>query len=765
MILNYFSGQHERPNRVDSKKDKDYHIRYAKHCLGSIDSNNYQKFLDKYDLNKKFYAGKQWEVDEDLEAFLKDETGMNKNRIKIVQNTIRPLIEQYKGNGNRMVLDWELNEVSPRTITRREKILSEKIMMFVASKLLGKFGEGIKRKHGLGDTVEETADIFQNMYVDEVKTGVNKIINYLQTKNNLDKKKMLVAEHIGLSGLGVLRVEKRGGELDVRVVFPDDFFWDTSAQMPDLSDADYMGEFSYENTSDVVESWMLDENEASVIENFTQTIRQNATQDNYNNDYLFTGAKVPTARVYWKDYDYKKFGYVMSDLADVPVLKRIYDSKEDGEYTEDDLVDVPKESNIKDKFRGDNKFCKIPVEVIRYCEFIPREVMAGIANKNGSRKKPEDFEDIVGDFGALEYQEDDITNPQYSKYPFKCYTWGYQDGEILSPVDDAISPQRFLNRVLSATEAQINNAGGAGIVIDEDAVPAQDGPSEVHRNISQGKPVTVQTKGMGVQNVISKYDATPSQGTYKQFELIPMMNNMIKDVTGVNDALQGQGMGQDQLVGVTQALIQRGSLMQEPFYFAIEQIFEQIFQSFATIGRDVLIDNKDKLVIAAGNRHAEVVQLSKDWKKEDFRLFLKRTQPEEQQHQIADQMLLQFIQMGLIDEKDFANLYGRSTPSEIAKAVREHAIAKEIEAKQQAAMQKQEAQQEQQMMGEALKMAQQKEANDKIMNRQNEYNEREHEKELQNEKLQGEIDKVMAKEIAQNIQGNNKNEEKQDFKL
>ena len=56
--------------------------------------------------------------------------------------------------------------------------------------------------------------------------------------------------------------------------------------------------------------------------------------------------------------------------------------------------------------------------------------------------------DLMNDFGLAPHQETEWNDLSNVKFPFKCFTWGYVDGEIMSPVDDAINPQRLINRIL-----------------------------------------------------------------------------------------------------------------------------------------------------------------------------------------------------------------------------------------------------------------------------------------------------------------------------
>ena len=83
-----------RPNRITTKnKDEQYHIDYGRWILSCVSVSNYSQFIYKSFINWAFYKGNQWMFYEDLDAFLMDESGESRNRIKFVQNIIRPFVE------------------------------------------------------------------------------------------------------------------------------------------------------------------------------------------------------------------------------------------------------------------------------------------------------------------------------------------------------------------------------------------------------------------------------------------------------------------------------------------------------------------------------------------------------------------------------------------------------------------------------------------------------------------------------------------------
>jgi hydrogenase maturation factor HypE len=106
--------------------------------------------------------------------------------------------------------------------------------------------------------------------------------------------------------------------------------------------------------------------------------------------------------------------------------------------------------------------------------------------------------------------------------------------------------------------------------------------------------------------------------------------------------------------------------------------------------------------------------MAKDIKNEDFRIFVKLDSAEETLVNAGNQMILTLRSMGLIDDIKVANLFNRSTPDQVAKALRETAVNKieisRVEAEQQAQqseqmMQQMQAMQEEQNAKEQMYMA------------------------------------------------------------
>jgi hypothetical protein len=376
--------------------------------------------------------------------------------------------------------------------------------------------------------------------------------------------------------------------------------------------------------------------------------------------------KLPVYTAVWRDIIVDDYGYVQDEFGQI-VLKRL-DYIEDGEdkakYTHKDVIAFTKLSPFQKKVLGGKKAVKkMYVDNWRFCKFIPSEVVA-------YRDNTGTYKDIVLDHGYIPYQEPDLYRATNMMPPYKVGTWSYLDGVVLSPVDVVINPQRMINRFLSVMENQLNNSGGRNITFDKDMLGSQD-EAEFISKINRSEPVGLHGKGRGMQNAISKYDAGAENAAVAYSNLIDTFRVGIEQITGVNDGLKGQSSNPDQLVGVMQLMIQRGSIIQEPFYSALSDIFQGVYQDMVTSARRFYIDNELDLIDAVGEESASVLRLSKDIRNESMGVKLFKSIDPQSERMYVDNKLTIWLQFGLIDSETAGNLMGRASDEEAHMALRE----------------------------------------------------------------------------------------------
>ena len=653
-----FNEGRVRPNRLMSKKDKQYHSDYAKFCLSTMSNWLYRKYINKCLINWSFFKGQdgQWIFDEDVESFFLDESGDIRNRLKWTKNVIKPMVQQYVGNAIRLSYDARATCISDFVINKREQDLKELKAYQAVAEAFPFFKDLLKDTVGIMDTELETEEMFHNTFVENYEKDINNLVNFITEEVNLDELKVQLTRNLALCGLGIYKGFEAGDNYCAESINPLFFLWDLSAKKPDLSDSEFMGEWYYMDAPSIFERYQtLTSIERQAIENYGNQ----KTHDIHrvvNGIYSQAAGKVPVYEVYWKDVEKREYGWVMDEYG-YPYYTMIND--ESSNYTDKDLIEPATEKHKAEM--GDKKKHSIYVDVMRFCIMIPQEE---IGNGLG---------DIVLDYGILPYQEKNLYDPANVKFPYKCYTWVYDRGEILTPLDDVIDPQRFLNRTLSVVESHMANMRGTGTVISKSAVDDRDGEADIARNINASKPIFVDTDRVGsVQNAIGTYGTNIGGGTLQMFQVIQSVQQSIQDVTGVNEAMTGTQGGSDMLVGVIEAQIQRGSLVQEPFYWALTSILRQAYEHMATVGKMIYHDNPRRLAMIVGDEGFTTINITKDNLLQDYRIFIKRSESKEQGIVNGNSLLFTLLQAQLIDQKIFANLFNRATPELIANELRQY---------------------------------------------------------------------------------------------
>lgn len=712
-----------KPNKFDKLTyptlNEQYYLDFGKWAIFNANEAKHNVWLANTYRNKRFYMGKQWEGKEDIESFLSDTTGNVRNRIKISINQIRPMVEQFRGNAIRLDIGASAKSISKNVKNRKEEALKKILLTQEITKEFKALGEVIKNNNPeIKESKEETELIFENVYVDKYTQNMNKLIQFVAEYNDMEEFQVKIAENMAFSGLGTIEEFKHGAHHRKEVVEPEEFFWDRNARRPDLQDAAYMGRLHKMALPDVYERWQgLDIDDRKALESFVSTEGSTSTSYGSPSSSSNTGNSIPVYKTFFMDDTTRTAGYVKDEF-DQPYLAYLNeeDKFQHGKvYTEADLIDPPETESNKMLFKG-KRTRKVVVGILRYVIFIPGEAV-NYKKKNLSGRDV--FSDISLEWGEYEYQETHWMDLSRNRYPFKSYCWAYVDGEVLSPIDDIIDPQRFMNRIMSAIEGQVNNSGGAGLTYDLDALAENEDEASVLKKTNEGKPIGFRTRGKGIPNTVGTYDNTIKGGTYQMFNLIPTLKDLMQTVTGVNEGLKGESTGSDQLVGVTQLLIQKGSLMQEPFYNAIARIFVQSHQATATFGKAIYIDNQIELTQIVGEEGLEVFQLAEGMRNEDFRVFIKRSANPEQERQQADSVLLILLEQQMIDQRFFAEMWGRSSVEEIQAKLRQFVnkslIAQQAAEKEAAAAQEQQLAQQQEQEAQMVEAAQKQDLDQQTM--------------------------------------------------
>jgi hypothetical protein len=658
------TGYDIRPNKLETEKGEKYHTDMGRWILNMQDNVIQEDFIIKTIVNWSFFNNNQWIFDEDLISFLDDTTGAITSRIKLVENLIEPIVRQFKGNVILSDYSYEAKYAYTNTsiVNRRETSLEKMLLISdIAEKAGGPIGEALKKDFPIGKDATDTELIFNNYFTDSYRKGINALINIIAEENEIEQKKVELVPHLALSGLGILKTFEQNGNQETVLVDPLYYIRDVNAVKPDLSDSEYEGEVHYMTSTSLFERFSkISATHREAIENYASTDMGTQTDDILYHIRNVRG-KVPVYELYWKDGEFGEWGWV-KDESNYPFFTRI-NTGEEGSFTDKDLI-KPKSKKAQEEVGPDLKV-KRWHETLRYVIFVPKEY---VPNPNEGVHT-----DIVLEYGEVPFAEKDVLRPSDVKSPYKKYCYNYHDGYIGSIIDSVIDPQRFLNRLMSSTEAEINSARPGGNAIADDAIEGvEGGEEEIRRNMNTGSTIFLKAP-LGIQNAIGQYGDTLSSATLNKYNIAEQVRKIVENNTAVNEQMKGATQGADQLVGVMKGMIRMGTIMQQDFYYALGEILKQTYQAYAQQGKQIYSENERKFAMFVGDDHAEQLMITKDFLNEAFRIVIKRSKNQEEAVSEGTLMATQMLQLGLLDQSRYAQLLNRATAEDVAVAVRDYA--------------------------------------------------------------------------------------------
>jgi hypothetical protein len=618
-----------------------------------------------------------------------------------------PVLRQYVGNAIRTSFEYRAEPLSESIQQKRDEEMSKMMIISqIAQEMGGMFKDILQDQFPIGEGPEDAERLFDGYYFDTLTRDVNNLIKVVADRNDLNGKlKKWLTKQLCASGLCVAFNKEHFGHQVFEGLDSRYFFWDVSAQKDDLSDSMYMGHKAFLDPTYIYEKYpdltLLQREDIEKIASYQNN------GDQFDNG-LWTGdqtGRVSTYYAFWRDIEEHEYG-VVSDEMENELFVRI--NYEGGKYEDKDLIVATDEKYKKilgqgsGKNRKNKKKRKFNADVVRYCVFV-YDISSSAFGED------DDMAPIVLESGIMPYQETTSLDPSSAKFPYSVQTFEYWNGMVVSPLDSMIDPQRMINRFWSAQEHQVNRAVPPVTLIDRGIIDEEEGEEGLRRNIRNGDPVLVNGK-FGLNNAVANIPGTRLDGFEYLSAAIGQVKSAALAITGVNE--QMLGTGSLELVRNNQAMINRGTLIQEDFYFSLADCMKQMYQSIANRGRKIYADSPHTLINAVGDEGAERISFTADDLLADFRISLQRSEPEKELINQGNVVAMQLLQMGMLDENTLSKVLNLCTPAEVYSAARRYLKMKqEILRQQEEAMaaqgQAMEAQaQEQQITNQMLQLEQ-----------------------------------------------------------
>ena len=657
-----------RPNRMvpKEKKDKDYHRLNARFCVSSANTGMIMRMHAKMEAAERAYND-MIITPEDVATVLVDESKQSRNRVFLTFNMIKPLVEQHRGTMLRSKFNATINPVTYHTTTRKQIALGHKLLAHQHAMTSPTMKYILSQRYDMGDTIEETMARHEN-FQDEYLAALRHLS---QSAAKLafegDDTGMEILQYL-FSGVTCGMFRPEGSFVRYRSFSPKNLIWDTSSERLDFADSAWMGMRTPMDLTDIAETFPdVDRNELEYCEQQIRLYSGFGSVASNSFPQMQFNSKLQVHSVYWKDVAFCEVGYI-NGIGGVPTLVKVgYDEGEKKNVvTYNDLIAPPDNEQNKELFKG-KKVRKSTVEVTRFCDFIPWEYMMG-PSKGLDGAKPEDLPDLVLDYGLYDLQGYNPLDPMKTANPIKAYRYAVADGEIVTPVQASIDPNRFAIRVLSALEGQMNMAGGKGTVINNDMLHPSMQNGEGERRIKNSETLIVEGGPNAAQTAVSSYDNTPGQGTYGLMQVVAAVQDLVNTVQGTPSATTQPE--RNQTTGVTEMVTANAALMHEAIYDGYNGLQTQKWKFLVTAGKEWYLERPDVLFDLIDERDYLPLLLTEEVSIERLNATVERDNPDQTKRQLVNGWLDTLFQIGAIPPELYYQLYNVSYFEDAAKALK-----------------------------------------------------------------------------------------------
>lgn len=721
-------GAVTRPLNTTPKKYKDEHYddRCGRYYLGNILQQYRDYYIREYAANRQLVLNgpSSWGSTEAIRELLGSADNPT-GRLALKYAIMQPMHTRLVGVGSGISAAAKAQATTSNVYVRKENAMYQTLLRTIAAQE-GPELAGAMAPMGISPDEEKNLSMHENLWTDPYAKTMTDLVTAMGKRQKLEEKLAKIASNVALSGVAAVHVFPNGNYMEAEVCDPGEVGWDTSAIKQDFSDGEFCYHARLMSVQQIAEQFQPAKDKIEAIDRWSA---QQSAQLNNAQNVGWPQRRPRVFTVYYRDMDFVEFGYVLKDgEPHYCAINRSEPGETEIEYTDKDLIDPPDDEFVETWSNQERRMKKQvrQIQTLRYVTMIPWEYLPGAFNRvNGP--DPEPFHtaknriitkiggeeiiqslaptgDLILDSGEYPLQERDPDNVFGVSFPIKFSSWMNMSGMVIAPLSCIRDIQTVMNATLSDMMFRMSRAEVPTTVFDDAALNAAGVTSaEAARNLKDGKAFGI--RGMlvgGVQNAVTNVGTALDPRFYQMFTILDQLYMMAQNSTGVYDQNFGAPAGQDALVRVKELQSRQSGIMLKPFVDAVGSVVQQVYQFDAQAGKYFFRSRPWALKQMVGDKGAEMLILSEDFTDEQFRVEVVLTADAEQRREMANQMALQDLQMGLLDPQEAASLRGRSMPEDIYEGERRFTRRMAEAARQQ-------AEQQQQMM-EQQAIAQQQQA-------------------------------------------------------
>lgn len=692
-----FAGAFPDTNVPSSQKDEDWHRDFASAILNEAVDGRYDLGYRLMQESYNYYDGTQ---DNDEYSFLQEsESGDNLPAIWINYNSVRTKVDVLLGELSAKGFEVNVKAINKDAVNRKldekDKIRAKMMMKGDLELLQEVSGLPVSPVEQLPETEEELEDYITYQYKEDAERVMEAALKYLVKKYEWMRKRVEVFRDLVITGRCFVKTEIVNGMVQYKRVDPRYMIFDTSARDDLLRDSAYFGHLEYVPLAEAKQRWQLTDKELEEMGAGTDS-QTNSFLSIFNADASTINADTSLELVAG-DKDNQKVLVFYAQFQDAKLMKRKVSKDKYGNTHYKQVKDTAKGKDIK----------KVKVKTWRECTLIGGNVVRDWGLKKNMIRSIDDLYDTHSDYVSLVHN--------------------YVNGRTVSKVQLIEGLQKFKNMALYNMQLAMNRAGTKGFFYDLSQMPDKWEVEDVLYYLKTAGISFYNSMKDGYQRPnpgVNQFDMTISQSINQYMAVAQMIDGQMDEITGINEARQGQVAAASQAVGVTQAAITSSQFVTEPLYAAFEAFSEDMFNRLAGLCKIVFKEDKEIFGPIIGDAGVDFLNQDIDMHLNDYGAFIDVTPPLLQNEQKFEGLMGMALQSGTItiaDALDFINEKDTNYKIRKLKRVIEKREAEQAERQQAMMMQQEEARaqaQQQAIMAENQSVMQQEQA--KGMRRQQE---------------------------------------------
>lgn len=577
------------PRMDQSKKDREYHVSWAKAIATSAITDNWaMKYRIKQECTKFFNSGSTG----DMASFLqKAQDGSDLPAMWFSVSSLKSKIENLIGELESRGHEIRVRALSKEAVSRKHE---EKESLRIKRRLqdVARFAEersGLPlQSPDIPQTDRELDEWADLRYKDKLELVYDMGLKDITKLNDIDEKRKSTFRDIWINNGCFVRGEIVNGKPVFEPVNSLCFGFDPNATDDMLSDSTYFFEVYYMGLAHAAERYNLSEEELEQAQGqYTQFMGLSAGQYQGSTSDNFFGC-IPNKTVGW-------FNNV-DGVPRVMVIKTCWKDTRVTRYKHE-----KKEKYNTEYLQKLKEGEKAPKNSTEMAEKL--QVWRGCTLIGGT---------IVREWGELPNQPRDIETFEKTLPPYTCWVPNYLMGQSVSKVEQVVSLELLRDMTMYNLQLAMNRAGAKGFVYDAALFPEGWNIDKVTAQLKTSGIIVVNTAEyqmlQGGMNVLKEIDLSIAAGVRQYIEIMDFLDIQENIILGSSAERQGVIPTASQAVGVTDAAIFQSTMTTKPYFSGFERFWSRVLTRQAKLLRICIGNNPEMWEPIIGSAGVDFIQ-------------------------------------------------------------------------------------------------------------------------------------------------------------